>query len=273
MSAPDFLLIGQQKAGTRWLYDQLRNADCFWMPPIKEISYFQGNIFKKRELEKVLDKARRGKLNKSSDADMACARHLQRISDKGTITSDDYLHIFSFKGENVSGDITPTYEKAPKDKIIEVRNLIPDAKLIYLVRNPVDRVESAVGRLINNGQTNTDCLSSLDAMEGLLNQEGFVLRASPTSTWRNWSSVFPEKNMGYWLFDDIRDRPDVVRAQIASFLGAGRTTFALPAGFNRKERQKKWRLEPKIRDYVRRRLDTEINEAKIFFGSRAAEWL
>ena len=40
---PDFILMGQQKAATRWLYDQLRNADRFWLPPVKEITYFVGD--------------------------------------------------------------------------------------------------------------------------------------------------------------------------------------------------------------------------------------
>ncbi len=36
----DFLGIGAQRAGTRWLYDQSQHHPDFWMPPIKELHYF-----------------------------------------------------------------------------------------------------------------------------------------------------------------------------------------------------------------------------------------
>src|SRR3954454_14322487 len=37
---PDFLCVGAQKAGTGWLYEQLRFHPDFWMPPVKELHYF-----------------------------------------------------------------------------------------------------------------------------------------------------------------------------------------------------------------------------------------
>ena len=48
-SGPDFICIGMQKAGTRWLYQQLRGHPEFWMPPIKELNFFNGNLEKTRK--------------------------------------------------------------------------------------------------------------------------------------------------------------------------------------------------------------------------------
>ncbi len=39
-TCPDFLCVGAQKAGTTWLYQQLDSHPDFWMPPIKELHYF-----------------------------------------------------------------------------------------------------------------------------------------------------------------------------------------------------------------------------------------
>jgi hypothetical protein len=44
MTGPDFLCVGAQKAGTQWLYDQLQHHPDFWMPPIKELHYFDGRL-------------------------------------------------------------------------------------------------------------------------------------------------------------------------------------------------------------------------------------
>src|SRR5438093_8430543 len=37
---PDFLCVGAQKAGTSWLYRQCEPHGDFWMPPLKELHYF-----------------------------------------------------------------------------------------------------------------------------------------------------------------------------------------------------------------------------------------
>jgi len=37
---PDFLGIGAQKAGTTWLHLNLRRHPGVWLPPVKELQYF-----------------------------------------------------------------------------------------------------------------------------------------------------------------------------------------------------------------------------------------
>ena len=42
MSLPDFLCIGAQKSGTSWLDANLRFHPELWLPPAKELHYFDG---------------------------------------------------------------------------------------------------------------------------------------------------------------------------------------------------------------------------------------
>src|SRR5215210_2387932 len=37
---PDFLVIGAQRAGTTWLHRVLRQHPKLWLPPVKELHYF-----------------------------------------------------------------------------------------------------------------------------------------------------------------------------------------------------------------------------------------
>jgi hypothetical protein len=39
-AGPDFLCVGVHKGGTTWLYQQLDSHPDFWMPPLKELHYF-----------------------------------------------------------------------------------------------------------------------------------------------------------------------------------------------------------------------------------------
>jgi len=40
VARPDFLCVGVHKGGTTWLYQQLDSHPDFWMPPLKELHYF-----------------------------------------------------------------------------------------------------------------------------------------------------------------------------------------------------------------------------------------
>jgi len=37
---PDFLVIGVQKAATSWLWVQLKKHPYIWLPPVKELHFF-----------------------------------------------------------------------------------------------------------------------------------------------------------------------------------------------------------------------------------------
>src|SRR5687768_1771937 len=37
---PDFLVIGAHRAGTTWLHRVLRKHPALWLPPVKELHYF-----------------------------------------------------------------------------------------------------------------------------------------------------------------------------------------------------------------------------------------
>jgi hypothetical protein len=53
---PDFLCIGAQKAGTRWLYDQVAAHPGAWLPPIKELHFFNRGVKRRdrREARRLL---------------------------------------------------------------------------------------------------------------------------------------------------------------------------------------------------------------------------
>src|SRR5437868_2391858 len=40
---PDFICVGMPKAGTGWLYDQLKHHPDFWLPPVKELNYLNNS--------------------------------------------------------------------------------------------------------------------------------------------------------------------------------------------------------------------------------------
>jgi hypothetical protein len=270
---PDFIVIGQQKAATRWLYDQLRHSDPFWMPPIKELSYLTGNLLEKKEFKartsKYASPLERLRLSKQ---DRAFLDLMTELESRGRVTEQDYLTFFSFKGDKLSGDITPQYEMLDEAAIKRIPELYPDVKIAYLIRHPIDRLQSAAGMYVAQGRHPPEMMSDIAQVEALLQRRSVARRSSPTKTWARWRAVFPEERMKFWLFDDIRDSPEKVRGEIAAYFGRAGCGFAIAASHNRKAAKAPPKFSPDVKEHLRRRFGEEIEQCRQVFGGRAADW-
>src|ERR1044071_7027899 len=110
---PDFLVIGAQKAGTTALYSYLRDHPAIAGPPWKEVSFFDRHFWRG-------DAGYRGNFpNRLS---------LRRMRARPG-------------AEPIGGEASPSYMFHPLAPQ-RVAELVPDARLIALVRNPVDRALS-----------------------------------------------------------------------------------------------------------------------------------
>lgn len=114
---PDFIVIGAMKAGTTSLYHYLRDHDQVFMPTIKELDFF-----------------------------VAEANWFRGI--------DWYRHQFSAAGDALAcGEASTTYTQYPThDGVPErIASLLPDVRLIYVVRDPVVRIRSHYQHLVLTG--------------------------------------------------------------------------------------------------------------------------
>lgn len=142
---PDFLCIGAAKAGTTWLYRVLRSCPGYWMPPVKELRYLMI-----RERQTSDDPRARKRLNAlteeihkragtaSSETVAAEDRAWFQHYVFGEPKDDDwYFGLFSPAGDRITGDISPGY--AGLSDARAVCDFLPDARVVFIVRNPVER--------------------------------------------------------------------------------------------------------------------------------------
>jgi hypothetical protein len=121
MTLPNFLVIGAAKAGTTSLYHYLRQHPGIYLPPQKEINFFA--------LEgKTLD------FHGPGDREFISSFSVTRL--------EDYVALFAdVAGQTAIGEVSPMYlysREAPE----RIRRHIPNAKLICILRNPVERAYS-----------------------------------------------------------------------------------------------------------------------------------
>ena len=124
-SGPDFLCIGAQKGGTRWLYDQLQLHPDFWMPPVKELHYFD----RRSPSAASVNLGRRAQESLKRTNRRQAKLALRPLDQRDIDFLDAYVHmpwwrtdldayarLFALKGDLLSGDITPDYstlDRAP----------------------------------------------------------------------------------------------------------------------------------------------------------------
>ena len=148
-AGPDFLCIGAQKAGTTWLHENLIQCPDIWLPPVKELHVFDHRppslakrFWGKASHHKLAREHLRSTLLARTAGldDRALAWHIAF----GKRDWNWYEDLFTYAGERTAGEICPGYARLDGSKISEIAARYPKLKIIYLLRDPVDRAWSSV---------------------------------------------------------------------------------------------------------------------------------
>ena len=227
---PDFLIIGAQKAGTTALYAYLRRHPDITGPSWKEVSFFD--------------------------------RHYARGEAwyRGNFPN-------ALRARGLVGEASPSYlfhPLAPE----RVAALVPAARLIVLVRNPVDRAFSHYQHEVALGREPLSFEDALAAEEDRLQGEDARLRADPryfSSEWwshtykargryaeqlEHWLEVFPRKQLLVLPSEDLLGEPERAHAQVLEFLCAPPHRLnTYPRVFERQYEGMKPETRAKLADY------------------------
>ena len=150
-SLPNFLLIGTAKSGTTSLYSYLRQHPSVFMPAVKEPRYFA-----------YAD----GPPAMNGPGDEAA-------NEKAVFTLDAYEELFAeAEGKAALGEASPNYlysETAPA----RIHDLVPDAQLFVVLRDPVERAYSHFLHLRRSGREPLDSFAVALKKEEERRQEGW----------------------------------------------------------------------------------------------------
>src|SRR3989449_8722430 len=91
-AGPDFLCIGAHKGGTTWLYQQLDSHPDFWMPPFKELHYF----------DQLSNVERASSPRCRDERDLRFLESIKNLSAKPYIDLEHYARLFDAKGSLLS---------------------------------------------------------------------------------------------------------------------------------------------------------------------------
>ena len=180
LTFPNFLGIGAQKAGTSWLHTNLRHHPQIFMPKTKELHYFDWHLHK-------------------------------------SLTT--YSRQFAGGEALRRGEITPYSSAMPKWCIRYIHKLMPEAKLILLLRNPIDRAWSqAVMNLVRRRGRNLADVADEKFVDYFRHSRSLT-RGDYLGMIDRWLSVYPKERLFVGFFEDIREYPQELLTAIFKHIG------------------------------------------------------
>lgn len=196
------------------------------MPPLKEIHYFDVVHLKYNRDPATgmtaMDTARIEKSMQTIESMVKGGRpireRLERIQGTAliglrTLTDEWYGTIFQDAGRRKAcGEISPEYALLPDEGIEHVTRLSPNIKIIFVLRDPVDRGWSSL-RMMQR-RTNTVGTHELRQVES----EDFLSRADYAATIERYRRHIPAESLLLLDFDEIATNPMALLTKVCEFL-------------------------------------------------------
>ncbi len=183
---PTFLGIGSARCGTTWLHRVLSEHPEIQMSTPKQLDFFDKNVVK---------------------------------HDRAWYLS----HFDPPAGEQakpVRGEISPRNAALPVELIEKVKQTAPDAKLVLLIRQPVDRIWSnAMHELGFRRGEEAKRIPSWRLLQYCLSPRTTVF-SDYAPMIRNWTDVFGEDALLVEKFESVRDEPASLLKRILRHIGA-----------------------------------------------------
>ena len=261
---PDFLCVGAQKGGTSWLYRQLALHADFWMPPIKEIHYF----------DKLSRNKRLSPPRCRDERDVRFLESMKSLSARPYIDLENYGRLFMHKGSLLSGDISPGYSMLNDEIIERVVSYFPNLKVIFLARDPVERAWSQLSMGVRLGRITRFDVTDIDEVIRNLRSSGVSSRSYPSKIVARWRRYVHSDLFRLYFFDDLERSPTELRRSILHFLGAdpNKPSGGLRADHNNSAGKEKLRLTDKMRSHVAQFFREELKACATELSGAAREW-
>jgi hypothetical protein len=279
---PDFCCVGAQKGGTGWLYEQLRDHPDFWMPPLKELHYFDrlwrsqrapaaSRFFFAGKTEARLRLARK---TARDERDLRFLDSIESLSHHSEIDLARYAELFAPKDTLLSGDITPGYCTLQDEIIERIVGHFPNLKVIFLARDPVERAWSHLSMWVRHGAIKRFNADNIDEVLRNLLRPEVLVRSHPSKIVARWRRYVRPEAFRTYFFDDLKSDPAALRYSIIQFLGGdpGKKSGELSVDHNTKARLEKLPLAARVREQIARFFEPELRACAEELGGPAREW-
>ena len=210
---PNFLIVGAMKSGTTTLYEHLERNPSVFMSTPKEPNFFS----------------------------------MDDVYAKG---ADWYRSLFAdAKADQICGEASPSYSRFPRfaNTTQRIANLLPEVKLVYIMRHPVDRFYSNYVFDRTYGYR--------DSIRETINDRQYVLETSNYMLQiEKYLKHFSREQMLFLLLEDLQESPSRVMTELCGFLGISH--------HSNESEPDQVQANPRGRNYMARQCNTNLQKIR-----------
>jgi Sulfotransferase domain len=195
MTLPNFLVLGAMKAGTTAVFYSLRQHPEIYVSSVKEPHFFS-----------YLGVERPPR-----------SHHVTCL--------EDYEKLFDGAGEALAiGECSPSYISHPQ-AAERIRNVVPDARLVAILRDPADRAFSHYQHRLQIGrEQHPDFLKAIEDYETTGAETGMAWSTYLECGFygrhvRRFRALFDDEQLHWILYDDLQREAGEVLRRLFGFLG------------------------------------------------------
>jgi len=273
-----FVCVGAQKAGTTWLMRILAHHPDLFITPVKEIHYFDHT---RGITQHLSGRKRRSRLRKHVQRFLTQPHNAARMCrqwpwwrDYMRRRLDDNWYRSLFAHRHVcrfAGEATPEYAIIGEEGFRHMRRLAPQARVLFILRNPVDRAWS---------QTLHHCRANrLDAarqpVEDLCKlavSERFSQIGDYIATLDAIETVFARDQLSIMFYEDIHADRMAALEQICHFIGLDFSGHDFPSLEQRYNRSQNAVLPQDLRTVLQARYHPCVEELAGRLGGVPLSW-
>lgn len=216
LTLPDFIILGANKAGTTSVARYLASNPDICISTIKEPMFFSA----------MPDKT-------SAKKDGATLEN-----PFFSITLPDYSALFEKGNATVFGEASTSYLANPDPTAKWIRKIVPDVKLVAILRDPASRAASAYKMCYGNGLEKRSFTEIVDhAADELSIHKAhgvteYIRNGLYSQLLRPYFDLFPTEQLLLIRYDDFKEHSQNVIDQITQFIGAQPFAYDVSTRYN-----------------------------------------
>ncbi|MGC1309950.1 MAG: sulfotransferase [Phormidesmis sp.] len=203
MTMPNFLIIGAGKSGTTSLHYYLQQHPQVFMSPQKETYFF---------------------IYEGQTPNYQGPRDDKLINRQAVTHIESYQALFDgVKDEVAIGEACPRYLSYAAEAAPHIQQRIPAAKIIVILRNPVDRAFSSYLMQVREGRETLSFAEAIASEKTRLSNNWawgqYVSSGCYAAKLDRYFERFPPEQIRVYLFEDLQSDIDRLLQNLFSFLG------------------------------------------------------
>ena len=223
-----FLSVGAMKAGTTWLYEQLKDHPEIYFTPEKEIHYFANKVGIENQLnnrnriiklKEIMVKYAKGNpkfISENLDEIYWYANYAH----PSKISNEWYESLFSLNSaQKFNADFSNLYCQMEKDGWDNVRKVSNNLRVIYTLRDPIKRLWSHYKFHMKWLKRENEALEAgFEHFKELLDKHWFWINAEYARNYRLLKENLDDDELMLLYFEDFREDPVKMVHEVQRFL-------------------------------------------------------